>query len=271
MAVKELNGKELAGFIKERQSHQVATLVNSGITPKLAIIITSESPVIKSYVGMKRRYGEDIGIEVDIQQIPQSTIRDQIKKNNDDPSVHGMIVQLPLADDSEADDVVKLVKGSKDVDGLGENPEYEPATATAILWLLAGYNIELKGKKIAVVGSRGRLVGAPLISMLESSGHTVVPINSKTEAPADKVRACDIVITATGKAGLVTSEWVNEGAVVVDAGTAGEGGKIVGDVADEVRAREDLAALTPLKGGVGPLTVSALFENTIQAAQKTSQ
>ena len=136
------------------------------------------------------------------------------------------------------------------------------------MWLLAGYNIDLKGKNIAVVGSRGRLVGAPLIVMLESAGHKVVPINSKTEDPSQKVIECEIVIAATGKAGLVTNDWIAPNTVVVDAGTASEGGKVVGDVADEVRERDDLTALTPLKGGVGPLTVCALFENTIQAASK---
>ena len=268
MAVKELNGKELSGFIKERQAKQVQSLLAKGITPKLALVQTIDSPVIDTYVRMKKRYGEDIGIVVDIQKIDQSKLRSTIEQNNNDESVHAMIVQLPLDDPSETDDVLKTVSPHKDVDGLGENPDYEPATATASLWLLAGYNVDLRGKNIAVVGSRGRLVGAPLIKMLESAGHKVVPINSKTEDPSQKVIECEIVIAATGKAGLVTNDWIAPNTVVVDAGTASEGGKVVGDVSDEVRERDDLTALTPLKGGVGPLTVCALFENTIQAASK---
>lgn len=271
MAVKELNGKELAGFIKERQAKQVRSLVGSGIQPKLAIVQTIDNPVIDTYVRMKRRYGEDIGIDVDIQKIDQTRLAEQIKSNNSDDSISAMIVQLPLADNTDVDTYLEMVAPEKDVDGLGPDPEYEPATATAIIWLLAGYNVDMQGKKVAVVGSRGRLVGAPLIKMLESAGHEVVPINSMTEDPASKVSECEVVITATGKARLVTDEWISPGTVVVDAGTAGEGGKVVGDVDDAVREREDLGGITPLKGGVGPLTVCALFENTIQAAQKQSQ
>ena len=269
--VKELNGKELAGFIKERQAKQVRSLVGQGVQPKLAIVQTIDNPVIDTYVRMKKRYGEDIGIAVDVQKIDQAKLSQTIEANNKDDSIHAMIVQLPLADNTNVDEYLEAVAPEKDVDGLGPDPEYEPATATAIIWLMAGYNVDLQGKKIAVIGSRGRLVGAPLIKMLESAGHTVVPINSKTENPAEKVHECEVVITATGKARLVTSDWIAPGAVVVDAGTAGEGGKVVGDVDDSVRERNDLGAISPLKGGVGPLTVCALFENTIQAAQKALQ
>ena len=265
MAVKELNGKELSGFIKERQAKAGRRLAAEGITPKLAVVMTTDNPVIDSYVKMKRRYGADIGVEVEIQKVEQAKLHETIANNNNDDSTHAMIVQLPLADPTETDVALAEVAPVKDVDGLGPNPDFEPATATAILWLLSGYNIDLNGKKIAVIG-QGRLVGAPLTRMLQASGNDVLKVDIDTQEPAQKVSECDIVITATGVAGLITSDWVSEGAVVIDAGTAGEGGKVVGDLAEEVRQREDIKAITPLKGGVGPLTVCALFENILTAA-----
>ncbi len=263
----ELNGSTLAGFIKERQAKQVRRLQAGGINPKLVIIQTKDSAVIDTYVRMKKKYGADIGVEVDIKKIPQAELIDTIKSANDDESVHGFIVQLPLEDTSETDESLQLVDGSKDVDGLGLKPEYDPATATAILWLLSGYNIDLAGKKIAVIG-QGRLVGEPLSRMLENSNKEVVKIDEFTEKPAEKVSECQIVVTATGVPRLVKTDWICDGAVVIDAGTADEKGVVVGDVDDVVRDRKDLKALTPLKGGVGPLTVCALFENTLIAASK---
>jgi len=265
VAVKELNGKDLTDYIKQRQEKQGRRLRAEGVTPRLAVVMTTDNPVINSYVKMKRRYGRDIGVEVDIQKVDQKDLKATIIDNNQNPDVHAMIIQLPLADESETNEALALVAPEKDVDGLGENPDFEPATATAILWLLSGYNVDFKGKKIAVIG-QGRLVGEPLTKMLESGGNDVLKVDEHTENPAEKVAECQIIVTATGVAGLVKNDWIGKDAVIVDAGTAGEGGKVVGDVSDEVRARDDIKALTPLKGGVGPLTVSALFENTLQAA-----
>ena len=265
MAVKELNGKVLTDYIKQRQAKLGRRLEAEGIKPKLAVVMTTDNPVIDSYVKMKRRYGREIGVDVEIQKVAQADLKSTIQTNNEDPDVHAMIIQLPLADESETDEAVALVASEKDVDGLGKNPDFDPATATAILWLLSGYNIDLKGKKIAVIG-QGRLVGEPLTKMFESGGNDVLKVDEFTENPAEKVLQCQIVITATGVAGLIKNRWIAKEAVIIDAGTAGEGGKVVGDVSDEVRERQDIKAITPLKGGVGPLTVSALFENTLQAA-----
>lgn len=269
MSVRELNGRELAGYIKQRQGQAVRSLDAKGVNPKLVIIQTIDDPVIDTYVRMKRRYGQEIGVAVDIRKVSQSEVRDTIREANDDDSVHAMIVQLPLADMAETDEILALVSPDKDVDGLGPEPNFDPATATAILWLLAGYNIDLQGKKIAIIGL-GRLVGRPLSKMIQSSGHQVVEIDKDTDNPAEKARECDIIVTATGVPRLVKNDWVAEGAVVVDAGTAGEKGVIVGDMDDSVRERTDLKAITPLVGGVGPLTVCALFENTIVAATRIS-
>ena len=266
--MKELNGSEVAGYIKERQAKQVRTLrQDHKIFPKLAIIQTIDSPVIDTYVRMKTRYGNDILIDVETFKIDQSLLKETIKKVNEDPSFYGMIVQLPLADVSETDEAVELVAPEKDVDGMGKNSTLVPATAMAIDWLLAAYNVALAGKKITIVG-KGRLVGEPLSKMWIQSGYDVTIVDRSTQNPSEVYRASDVIVTATGVPGLIKSEDVKIGAVVVDAGTASEQGKVVGDVSDAVRERDDIT-ITPIKGGVGPLTVVALFDNVISAAQAT--
>ena len=277
----DLNGRELAGFIKERQAHQVASLERS---PHLLIIRDSDNPVITKYVNLKIRYGEDIGIRVtDYLAKSSDDIRDTILRANKDTDIDGIILQLPIADKSKTDELTALIAPEKDVDGLGNiystqdsnNSEtskqairpiiYDSATATAINWLLTGYNIELRNRKIAIVG-RGKLVGAPLYRMHKDSGYDVTLFHRGSDLT--ELQNYDIIITATGVPGLISSSMVRPGAVVVDAGTASEKGILKGDVADDVRARTDLAAITPKLGGVGPLTVSCLFDHVIQAASK---
>jgi len=159
--VKILNGSELAGFIEERQAHEVRALRQaSGVKPKLAIVVTIEHPAIDVYMRMKTRYGADILVDVEIHRIGQADAPATIQALNADPTVHGIIVQLPLEDPSQTDEIVNLVAPEKDVDALGKDATLDPATPLAILWLLAGYNVDLNGKKIVLVG-RGKLVGAP--------------------------------------------------------------------------------------------------------------
>ena len=169
---------------------------------------------------------------------------------------------------------MNLITPKKDVDGLAQNYDnsdtaskrkFESATATAINWLLTGYNIDLAGKKIALVG-RGRLVGAPLERMWKASGLDVTVF--RHDSDLGLLSDYDVIVTATGVPHLIKSKMVAPGAVVVDAGTASEDGVLVGDVDDAVRERTDLSAITPKIGGVGPLTVSVLFEDVIAAAQQ---
>ena len=262
-----LNGSELSGFIKERQAKSVRSLGQAQkVIPKLAIVQANDDPVINTYVRLKKKYGADILIDVDIHKIEQEDAPELLNKLNNDDSVHGIIIQLPLTDTSQTDEICNMVASHKDVDGLGENPDFQPATPLAILWLLAGYNVDFKDKKILIIG-KGKLVGKPLIESLRSSGHDVTVADSKTKSLKAVAEVSDIIITATGRPGILTSEMIKGGAVVVDAGTASESGKIVGDVADDVYERDSIT-LTPKKGGVGPLTICALFENVIISASK---
>jgi len=267
--VKLLNGKELAEFIKQRQAHEVRALAAAWhVQPKLAIVVTIDHPVINVYVRMKKKYGADMLIDVDIHRVRQAEAPQLIKKLNADTSVHGVIVQLPLEKPEETEEIVNLVAPSKDVDALGKSAEFDPATPMAILWLLAGYNIDLRGKKVLLIG-RGKLVGAPLERMLQQSGIDVSVADRKTKDLAAATLAADVIITATGSPAILYPAMIKQDAVVVDAGVAGEEGKTVGDLAPEVYERDDIS-VTPAKGGVGPLTVCALFENVIRAAQRAA-
>lgn len=264
--MKLLFGSELAGFIKERQARQVRGLRQAdGVNPRLAIIRTTDDPVIATYVRMKQRYGADILVDVDVHDVDSEELFDTIRRLNDDSSVHGIITQLPLADESQTEEAVNLVAPEKDVDGLGKNALFTPATPMAIDWLLAGYNVSLSGKKIAIVGN-GRLVGAPLAKLWRGAGHDVTIYDSGSQGMLEDLKQADIIVTATGVPGLIASMSLKQGAAVVDAATSAEHGKIIGDLADDVRERDDLT-ITPEKGGVGPLTVSALFDNVIRSAR----
>lgn len=267
--MKVLDGLELVGYIKERQAKQVRALCQSWrVTPRLAIIQTGNNPVIDVYVRLKRNYGEDIGVEVDIYNPADNELLTQIEKLNQDDNFHGIIVQLPLTNPDLTESAVNAVSAEKDVDGLGQETSFTPATALAIDWLLAGYNVELFGKKIAIVGN-GRLVGAPLSKLWKNQGLDVAVFDDTTPDLASEIKDYDLIVTATGVPGLIKSEMIKSGAVVVDAGTASEQGRIVGDLNDDARIRDDLTA-TPIKGGVGPLTVAALFDNVITAARKVA-
>jgi methylenetetrahydrofolate dehydrogenase (NADP+)/methenyltetrahydrofolate cyclohydrolase len=265
--MKILNGREIAEFIKERQAHEVRSLYQAhGITPRLAIVQVKDDPVINTYVRLKKRYGADIDAEVDVHQIAQSTAAATLQKLNADSSVHGIIVQLPLSDPSKTDEIVNLVAPDKDVDALGKDATFDPATPMAIMWLLAGYNVDLKDKKVLLLG-RGKLVGAPLEKLLKNSGVNVEAIDRSAKDLSLHTKDADVIITATGSPAILYADMIKHGAVVVDAGVASESGKTVGDLAPEVYERDDLT-ITPTKGGVGPLTVCALFENVIQAARR---
>ena len=262
--MKILSGRELAGFVKERQAHQVAALSKK---PTLLIIRDNDNPVIQKYVQLKIKYGEDIGIKViDFFSKDSKEIEQKIKSANDDSQINGVIIQLPLINKTETERLCNLIAPEKDVDGLGENAKYDSATATAILWLLTGYDIKLDHQKIAIVG-RGKLVGAPLFRMFQNSNLDVTLFHHGDDLT--KLKQYDIIITATGVPGLIVDSMIKPGAVIVDAGTASENGILKGDVSDDVRNRTDLTAITPKLGGVGPLTIACLFDHLLCHPENT--
>lgn len=275
-----LNGAEIASFVKNRQLHQVRALrQHDHVVPKLAILTTSrpdhENLPIETYMRMKQRYGDDILVDVEVFRGATDELPTKIAELNYDPSTTAIIIQLPLENRDEEEEILNLVKPEKDVDALGKNAILDPATPTAINWLLAGYNVELAKKSLVIVGN-GRLVGRPLAKMWRNSGLNVRVldepdfVNNETDF-REALRGADVIITAVGKPGLIRDEDIKHGAIVVDAATSNENGKLVGDVADGVRENRSDLTITPVRGGVGPLTISALFDNVIRAAQNLTR
>ncbi len=264
-----LSGLEIAKDMKARQAAQAAELHKRGVVPKLAIVQAKDDPVINTYVGLKKKYGSDIGIEVDVHFVDQAEIPSLLKRLNADPNVHGIIVQLPLQDPAKTDEILNQVSAAKDVDGLGQQAEFEPATPKAILRLLEGNGVGLEGKQVLIIG-RGKLVGEPLSKKLTELGVDVKSVDREVANLKDLTLAADVIITATGSPNIIFPDMLKPGAVVIDAGVASEAGKPVGDVAEAVYKRDDVS-VTPPKGGVGPLTVCALFENVLAAAALTAK
>ncbi|HSX02259.1 MAG TPA: bifunctional 5,10-methylenetetrahydrofolate dehydrogenase/5,10-methenyltetrahydrofolate cyclohydrolase [Candidatus Saccharimonadia bacterium] len=254
---KLLAGKDVAGFIQERHAQTVRGLL---VAPKLAIVRQGATPATDAYLRVKKQYGADIGVMVDTYTEAPADLMARIAALNADPSVTGIIVQLPFADQPDlAEQALAAVAPAKDVDGLSPHSPFEAATPKAILWLLAAYNVDLSGRRIAVVG-QGRLVGAPLADRLDASGHDVARLDEHTPNLAAALHDAGAIITATGQPGLITSAMVADGAIVVDAASPRS------DLARDLFDRADLI-ITPNPGGVGPMTVASLFDNLLIAAQ----
>lgn len=266
---KELNGSDIADFVKERQLKAVRGLrQQEGVTPTLAIIRTNPDPIVDSYMKIKQTYGADIEAEVVVHTIDQTEALGQIEKLNNDGSVHGIIVQIPLPKKDQTDNILNSVSIEKDVDGLAKGSKYDAPTPVAITWLLAGYDVDLRHKNIVIVG-RGRLVGAPLARLWEPSKLDIHIADLKTKDIGQLTQDADVIISAAGVPGLITADMIKPDAIIVDAGVSTDSNGLVGDIASDVREL-DTVTITPQKGGVGPLTVSALFENLITATRKTT-
>lgn len=249
-----LDGKNLADFIKERHYQQVRGLDHM---PKLAIIHASSDPATASYLKAKQGYGEDIGVNVEIHQPDPKTdkLEHLTKRLSDDKSVDGIVLQLPLQEGIDTDQIISLIAPAKDVDGLNPKSDFDSATATGIMWLLSGYQIDHKSKVVTVVG-QGRLVGQPLAKMLEDSGAKVIRCDEHTQDLKSQTLKANIVVSATGQKNLIQPGMVKDGAVVVDA---------AGDVDPSLFENESLK-ITPTPGGIGPMTVAVLFDNLLRAA-----
>jgi len=254
--MKLLNGRDIAAFIQQRHVQIVAGLPHP---PRLAIIRTADNEAGDRYLKMKRQYGQEIGVEVDLFVEAPETLLGRIKVLNADPAVTGIIIQLPVGDRELTEAALAAVAPAKDVDGLGPNSPFEAATPKATLWLLAAYNVDVRGR-IVIVG-QGRLVGKPLADRLEASGHEVVRADIRTADLAAETRQADMIFTGTGRPGLITSDMVKPGAVVVDTGAPSA------ELDPALFERDDLT-ITPNPGGIGPMTVASLFDNLLIAAQQ---
>jgi len=277
-----LDGKALATEVRARIADDVARLrAEHGVQPGLTAVIVGSDPASQVYVGMKHRASEAAGMRSEQHELPENTTQEElealVRRLNDDDAVDGILVQLPLPDHLDARAVQELITPTKDVDALNPytagrlaigDPTFLSCTPYGVLELLAHAGVDTVGADIVVVG-RSNLVGRPLSVMLTLKGRdaTVTLAHSRTRDLAEVCRRADVVVAAAGKIGLVTADMVRPGAVVIDVGTnRGADGKLVGDVAfDEVA--EVAGAITPVPGGVGPMTVTMLLQNTLEAAR----
>jgi len=283
MTAQILDGKQLARQIRSELAEQVVEFIqNNGVVPCLAAVLVGENPASEVYVRNKRNACETVGIESQLHRLDAKTPPDEllrlVAKLNKDSAVHGILIQLPLPPQIDASRVLSAVSPVKDVDAFHpENvgrlvqgrPRFLPCTPQGVQQLLVRSGIEIAGRHVVVLG-RSDIVGRPLSIMLSQRGPggdaTVTVCHSRTRDLAAVTRAADILIAAIGRPKLVTAEMVKPGAVVVDVGINRTAEGLVGDV-DFAAVREVAGAITPVPGGVGPLTIAMLLRNTLLAAQ----
>lgn len=261
----KLDGNELASYIKQRHASEIRSLRTK---PRLAIIMhTNAGLATRTYVERtKKGYAIDVGADCDIYEVDydQAGVIALINKLNNDPTVTGIIVQLPYPDvDIEA--VLAEVAPHKDIDGLNPESNFDMPTPQAILWLLAAYNLSYKDKRVVVIG-QGRLVGAPVADILEASGAQVVRCDESTGDLAAATLEADIIISATGQAGILKPNMVKPQTIIIGAGTSDVGGSTRGDLDPKLYQDQSLKIARNI-GGVGPVTVAALFDNLLIAAK----
>ena len=288
MTAQIIDGRAVAKRIQAEIKEQVVAFkAQHGIVPGLGVVMAGDDPASAMYVRMKQRRCERVGFESFTTTIAKDTTQEAVegyvKAYNDDPAVHGILVQLPLPDHIDEEAVLARVSLAKDVDGFhpvnigalamkGRTPTFTPATPTGCMTLIDETGIDPSGK-IAVVLGRSNIVGMPMAMMLNKANATVTIVHSRTPNDADIIATADILVAAIGIPEYVKADWIKPGAVVIDVGTnkvdapdTEKGYKWVGDVAFDA-AKEVAGAITIVPGGVGPLTITSLLQNTMKAAQ----
>lgn len=279
----KLDGKDLAQRIKLQLKEETLKLKESlGKVPGLAIILVGDNPASKIYVNSKIKGCSELGFESFAHFLPENTSEERvlelIGELNEDERVNGILVQLPLPKHIDEKKVIDKIALNKDVDGfkpenlgllmLGDKDSMQPCTPAGIMELLRAYSIELVGKDVVVVG-RSNIVGKPMGSLLINEGATVTTCNSKTKDLKAKTSQADMVIMAIGQAKFLTEDMVKEGAIIVDVGINRTEDGLFGDV-DYDGVSKKAAYITPVPGGVGPMTVAMLFANTMKAFKKVN-
>ena len=277
---KIIDGKAISAMIREEIAQKVKEYnAREGKLPGLAVIIVGENPASLVYVRNKKRACEQVGFNSWVYEMPQSTTQEElnalIDKLNEDEAVHGILVQLPLPKHLDEEQVILRIKPEKDVDAFHPynvgritigDPKFLPCTPAGIMQLLKRSNIEISGKECVVVG-RSNIVGKPMALLLLAENGTVTVCHSKTKDLKEVCRRADILVVAIGKADFITADMVKEGAVVIDVGmNRNAEGKLTGDV-DFASVSEVASYITPVPGGVGPMTITMLLQNTLTAAE----
>jgi methylenetetrahydrofolate dehydrogenase (NADP+)/methenyltetrahydrofolate cyclohydrolase len=292
MTAKIIDGKQTAADMRVELKAEVAKLKIKNIVPGLAVILVGEDPASKSYVTAKERACEEIGIFSDDNHLPADTseadLLTLVEKMNNDPKINGILVQLPLPKHIDESKVLLAIKPEKDVDGFhpmnigkmvaGEKA-FLPCTPHGIIQLLKRSNVKTEGAEVVVIG-RSNIVGKPVANMLiqkkDTGNATVTVCHTRTKNLADHVKRADIIIAAAGRPNTVTADMVKQGAVVIDVGvnrvedsTKKRGYRLVGDV-DFEAVKEIASLITPVPGGVGPMTITMLLYNTVESAKQAA-
>jgi len=283
-------GKTVSESIYAELIQRIGALKAKGITPGLAVVLVGSDPASEVYVRMKGKKCEELGMISLTVTLPENTTEEELLKKvselNNDRGIHGFLVQLPLPSHIDEKKVINAIDPKKDVDCfhpvnvgkmlIGE-PDFLPATPAGVQQMLIRSGVETRGKHVVVVG-RSNIVGKPMVAMMLQKGDgadsTVTVVHSRTKDLPSITRQADILIAAMGKANFITADMVKEGAVVIDVGTnriddpsSPKGSRLVGDV-DFDRVKEKASAITPVPGGVGPMTICMLMANTVAAAEK---
>ncbi|MDN5357471.1 MAG: methylenetetrahydrofolate dehydrogenase / methenyltetrahydrofolate cyclohydrolase [Candidatus Methanomethylophilaceae archaeon] len=290
MTAELILGKEISQEIYGELEARIAALKEKGITPGLAVVLVGDDPASQTYVRMKGKMCQELGMHSDTIIMPGSTTQAdllaRVDSLNKDPDIHGFLIQLPLPKHIDEQAVINAIDPSKDVDcfhpfNVGRmlvgDPEFLPATPAGVQQLLIRSGIQTDGKHVVVVG-RSNIVGKPMAAMMmqkaEGANSTVTVVHSRTKDIGSITRQADILIVAMGRAGFITPDMVKEGVVVIDVGTnhipdpnSKKGTRLVGDVDDNVKQKA--SAMTPVPGGVGPMTICMLMSNTVHAAERT--
>jgi methylenetetrahydrofolate dehydrogenase (NADP+) / methenyltetrahydrofolate cyclohydrolase len=292
MSAQLIDGTAIARTIQEEVAAQVERLkAEHDLVPGLATVLVGENPASQTYVRMKQRRCGEVGIHSVGLELPADTSQEEVEANvkelNADPAIHGILVQLPLPDHLDEERILSAIDLKKDVDGFhpvnigrlamkGRDPLFAPATPAGIIELLDRIGASIEGREAVVLG-RSNIVGLPVSMLLLKRNATLTICHSRTRDLASVVRRADILIAAVGRAEMVKQDWVKPGAVVIDVGinridddSAKRGYRLVGDVAFE-EVLEVAGWITPVPGGVGPMTIAMLLQNTLKAATRTAE
>ena len=281
MPAQIINGTLLSKQLREDVARRAAALTAAGKQPGLAVLLVGDSPASQVYVRNKVKACEENGIHSIFEKydasLSEAALLAQIDSLNHDPSIHGILVQLPLPAHIDAHKVIEAIAAEKDVDGfhisnagllMTGQPLFRPCTPYGVMKMLESINYPVRGANAVVVGA-SNIVGKPQAMLLLQAGATVTICNSKTRDLAHHTRGADILVVATGKRNIITADMIKPGAVVIDVGmNRDDAGKLCGDV-DYAGALEVAGWITPVPGGVGPMTITMLLVNTIEAAERT--
>lgn len=278
-----LKGKEVAQKTREKLKEEVTTLKEKGINPKLAVIMVGDDSASQIYVRNKSKVCNEIGIEFDEYLLPEKTqqkeLLELIEKLNNDKTINGILLQSPIPKHLDINEAFRTISPEKDVDGfhptnvgklvLGQDT-FISCTPFGIMKIFEDYNIDLEGKNAVVIG-RSNIVGKPMSQCLLNKNATVTICHSRTKNLAEVTKQADVVVAAIGKPCFVTADMVKKDAIVIDVGiNRGEDGKIKGDV-DFENVKEKASYITPVPGGVGPMTIAMLMTNVVKAAENQSK